>query len=178
MLSSISVLSIIFAAGLAPLAFSQTIPAMPADVIHESNIEYSNVGGALLWILCVRRSRYSARRAVDSRRRVSRRQSRELSADGYQNWRSVGTLPPLPATPAPPQISFPLLWHDAKAAVRFSACQRGEYGWILNISALLVVVPAGTWFCSLPHCRGCGVEAIDRIANNSAVQSVGRLLRS
>jgi len=126
--SSISILSIICGAALTPVAFSQTIPAMPADVIHEANIEYSNVGARVAMDI-VRPKEPGIRPAVllihGGGFRAGNRESYlpmaiKLAQRGYVAATASYRLAP--------RNQFPAAVHDAKAAVRFLRANGAKYG--------------------------------------------------
>ena len=115
----------------APLLLcAQTVPPMPATVIHEANIEYSNVGGKVeMDIVRPRAASTEPRPTVllvhGGGFRAGNRQSYlpeaiRLAERGYVAASASYRLAPRNQFPAPV--------HDVKAAVRFLRANAAKYG--------------------------------------------------
>ena len=112
------------------LAGAQTIPPMPESVIHEANIEYSNVGGKVeMDIVRPRQASAEPRPTVllihGGGFRAGNRQSYlpeaiRLAKRGYVAATASYRLAPRNQFPAPV--------HDVKAAVRFLRANAAKYG--------------------------------------------------
>ena len=121
-------LALALVAGL-PL-WSQTVPPMPDSVIHDADIEYSNVGGRMAMDIVRPRSPLSAALPVvvmvhGGGFRAGNRQSYlpmaiKLAQRGYVAATVTYRLAP--------QHPFPAAVHDVKAAVRFLRANAGKYG--------------------------------------------------
>ena len=109
---------------------AQTVPPMPATVIHEAGVEYSNVGERLLMDIVRPRAA-----STDARPTVLLIHGGGFRAGNRQSYLPVairlaerGYVAATASYRLAPRNQFPAAVHDVKAAVRFLRANAAKYG--------------------------------------------------